>query len=125
MDLCQRSSGESLRLRGRDIAGVRRAGGFDQQYVSFFIGDRPMLDALRHNEKLTRAKLDGPVAQLDPQSSFKNEKEVVGVGVRVPNEFALGLHDHNVVPVKVRYDSRLKRLVERRELFCEVNFFHR
>ena len=43
------------RRRSRRIAGVRRAGRFDQQQVNFLARDRAMLDAFRHHEQLARA----------------------------------------------------------------------
>ena len=80
-----------------------------------------MLDAARDDEELSLAELDVPVAQLDRQPPLEDEKEIVGVGVRVPDELAFDLPDLDLVVVVVADDPRLEVLVEGRELLREID----
>jgi hypothetical protein len=80
-----------------------------------------MLHTARDDEELSLAELDVPVPQLDRQPPLQDEKEVVRVGVRVPDELALELPDLNLVVVVVADDPRLEMLVEGRELLREIN----
>lgn len=80
-----------------------------------------MLHAARDDEELSLAELNVPVAELDRQPPLQDEKEVVRVGVRVPDELALDLPDLNLVLVVVADDARLEVLVEGRELLREID----
>ena len=80
-----------------------------------------MLRAARDDEELSLAELNVSVAQLDRQPPLQDEKEVVRVRVRVPDELALDLPDLNLVLVVVADDARLEVLVEGRELLREID----
>ena len=84
-------------LRRRALAagvpGVRCPHRLDQQHVDFLFGIRPVLDAARHDEELAWPELDPAIAQLNGQPSSEDEEEIVGIGVRVPDELALCLDD--------------------------------
>ena len=80
-----------------------------------------MLHPAGDDEELSLAELNVPVAQLDRQPPLQDEKEVVRVGVRVPDELALELPDLNLVVVVVADDPRLEVLVEGRELLREID----
>jgi hypothetical protein len=109
--------------RGRrlGVAGIRRPARLDQEDVRLLIGDRAMLDATRDDEEVSLAELGVPVAQPDRQPPLENEKEIVRVWVRVPDELALDLPDLDLVVVVVADDSRLEVLVEGRELMGEID----
>src|ERR671925_70831 len=52
---------------------------------------------------------------------LQDEEEVVGVGMRMPDELALHLHDGELVVVVVADDPRREVLIERRQLRGEVD----
>jgi len=60
---------------------------------------RAVLDAARYDEKLARAEYDITISQLDGELSVEDQEELIGVGVPVPGELALDLHDPDVVIV--------------------------
>jgi hypothetical protein len=103
------------------VARVRRPVRLDQEDVRLFIGDRAVLDAARDDEEVSLAELDVPVAQLDRQPPLEDEKEIVGLGVRVPDELALDLADLDLVVVVVADDAWLEVVVEGRELLREID----
>ena len=80
-----------------------------------------MLHAARDDEELSLAELNVPVAQLDREPPLEDEKEIVRVGVRVPDELALDLPDLDLVVVVVADDPRLEVLVDGRELLREID----
>jgi hypothetical protein len=71
------------------------------------LGDRSVLYALGYYEYFTRAKPNSAVSQLNRDMPNENQKEIVGIVVLVPNEFALDLHNHEVMPVEAADDTRL------------------
>jgi hypothetical protein len=103
------------------VAGVRRPARLDQEDVRLLIGDRAVLDAARDDEDVALAELDVSVTELDREPPLEDEKEIVRVGVRVPDELALDLPDLDLVVVVVTDDPRLEVLVEGRELLREID----
>jgi hypothetical protein len=103
------------------VASVRRPARLDQEDVRLLIGDRAMFDATRDDEEVSLAELGVPIAELDRQPPLEDEKEIVRVRVRVPDELALDLPDLDLVVVVVADDSRLEVLVEGRELLGEID----
>ena len=89
--------------------------------MRLLIGDRAVLDAPRHDEDVALAELDVSVTKLDRQPPVEDEKEIVGVGVRVPDELAFDLPDLDLVVVVVADDARLEVLVDGRELLREID----
>ena len=89
--------------------------------MRLLIGDRAVLDATRHDEDVALAELDVSVTKLDRQPPLEDEKEIVGVGVRVPDELAFDLPDLDLVVVVVADDARLEVLVDGRELLREID----
>ena len=75
------------------VARVRCPEWLDEQHVSLVVGSGAVLDAARHDEELAGSELDRAIAQLDRQAPVQDEEEVVRIGMRVPHELALGLHD--------------------------------
>ena len=92
--------------------------------MRFFFRHRAVLDAFRHHEHLARAQTHVAVAQADGDVAVQHHEEVVGVGVLVPDEFALHLHHHQVVPVELADHARLPVFVEGVELLREVDGLH-
>ena len=110
--------GRCLRAR---VARVRRAARLDQEDVRLVVRYGTMLDAARDDEELSLAELNVPVAQPDRQPPLEDKKEIVGVGVRVPDELAFDLPDLDLVVVVVADDPRLEVLVDGRELLREID----
>ena len=59
--------------RGREdrvdeVAGVPEAYRHEQHDLSFRLGDRTMLDASRHDNKIARIQLHRPIAELQPET---------------------------------------------------------
>lgn len=48
-----------------------------------------MLDAARHDEQVALPESDGAIAELDLELAVEHEKEVFGLRMSVPDEFAL------------------------------------
>ena len=89
--------------------------------MRLLVGDRTVLDAARDNEDVALAELDVSVTELDCEPPLEHEKEIVRVGVRVPDELALDLPDLDLVVVVVADDPRLEVLVDGRELLREID----
>jgi len=75
--------------------------------MGLVLGDRSMFDALGHYEYFAWADTHGAAAHLNGDMPNQNQKEVVGIIVFVPDEFAFDLHDHEVMTVEAADDSRL------------------
>jgi len=75
--------------------------------MSLVLGDRPVLNALGHHEYFARTKSNSSVSQLNRDMPNENQEEIVRIVMPVPNEFALDLHDHEVVTVEATDHSRL------------------
>ena len=61
------------------------------------------------------------VSNSDVQFPIEHHKELVGVGVRVPNVFALYLGDPNVVVIDLGQDSRTPELFKRAENLMDID----
>ena len=89
--------------------------------MCLLVGDRAVLGASRDDEDVALIELDVSMPELDREPPLEDEKEIVRVGVRVPDELALDLADLDLVVVVVADDPRLKMLVEGRELLREID----
>jgi SAM-dependent methyltransferase len=70
-----------------------------------------VLDAAGDDEELARREHHVAVSHLNGELSFEDHEELAGVGVPVPGELALELHDPDVVVVDLRdaaADDRLR-----------------
>src|SRR5581483_2764129 len=81
-----------LHRSGFGIARVGRAMRFDQQQMNFLFGNRAMLDTFRHHIEIAGTKPHIAIAQLDREMTFEHKEEVVGIGVRMPDELTLRFH---------------------------------
>jgi len=75
------------------------------------------MNAVRERTKTCRTCTSAPHGQL----AREDEKEVVGIVVGVPDEFAENLDYHDVVPVERRDALRAPVLVEGPELLAQVD----
>ena len=67
--------------------------------MDFFERHGPMLNAFGNDVHFAGAKGDGLIPEFDIQLALEHEKEIIRVGVAVPDEFALGLHDHHIAVI--------------------------
>jgi hypothetical protein len=81
------------------IAGVDDRARLEQKHRGFGIGLRTVLDTAGDDEELPRPEHHIAVSQLNGELSVEDQEELVGVGVPVPGELALELHDPDVVVV--------------------------
>lgn len=83
-----------------------------------------MLGSLRHHEGVVHTEFDASfattVTKIDRELPLEHEEELVGVGVSVPQVFALHLGDPYVVIVDLGHDSRAPHLGERVEHGVEI-----
>ena len=107
-----------------DVAGVADAGRLEEEHLHLLFGHRPVLDAVRHNEKLARAKLDGAVAELHPEPPADHQKQLILRLVLVPDEFALELDELDLLAVQDPHDLGAPVLVDLRELVCQADLVH-
>ena len=63
-----------------------------------------MFDAAGNDEQLAGSQYDVAVAKLDGQLTVNDEEQLVGVIVTVPDEFALHLHDFDLVVIEAGND---------------------
>ena len=106
------------------IAGAYQADGLKQQHRARGIGDRPMLHAAWHHNNLALAHIYGAIAELHGEGSLEDEKQFIGIRVRMPVEGAGELGDFDILPIQAGDDPRRPVVVEARELVVEVNAFH-
>jgi hypothetical protein len=85
---------------------MQRRFSFDEHYVAFLFGNGIMTHALRHDEQLAFAQLDGSIFHLDAQSSLQYQEQLIFVFMTVPGERALRLRDLDVGVVDFRDDTR-------------------
>ncbi len=93
--------------RCRLVPSIRRSARFNEKNMGLVFSDRSVLYALGHYKYFAWTKPNSAVSQLNSDMPNENQKEIVGIVVLVPNEFALDLHDHEVVAVEATDNSRL------------------
>ena len=69
--------------------------------MDFFCGNRPMHYPLWDDKEFTRLKVNITIPELNGQTSFEDEEEIVGIVMLVPHELPLRFHDHNIMAVKL------------------------
>src|SRR5688572_28495279 len=109
---------------GACVARIGSSAGLDQQHMSLAVSDGAVLQSLRNDEQLAWTEVNGAFRQLDGELPRQDEEEVVGVVVLMPDELALRLPDHDVVPVELGHGPGLKVLRERGERGLEVDLLH-
>src|SRR5215470_8691891 len=119
----ERGAGRSnpIQLRNRPfilkISGIQRRLRFEQNHMRFFISDRQMLDASRHDEEFTLAHKSVAVAKFHAEHAFYNEKELVFIVVMMPDEFAFKLGGFYIMIVQFADDFGTPILSEHGKLF--------
>ena len=88
------------------VAGVDRAGRFDEQRPAFLFGTRPVFDSLRNDDHFPGTELDGPVAEVDGHLAVQHDEDLVGVGMLVPDEIAPELDQFEMILVHPGHDLR-------------------
>jgi hypothetical protein len=75
--------------------------------MGLVLSDRPVLNALGNYKYFAWTEPNSAVSQLNSDTPNENQEKVVRVVMLMPNEFALHLHDHEVVTVEATDNSRL------------------
>src|SRR5262245_50950551 len=114
----------SARSGGSCIARVGRARRFDEQKMRFVFGDRAMFDTLRDDEEFPWTERYVAFAHADGDMPLQHEEKVIRVVVRVPDELAFDLHDHEIVTVELANHTRLPVTLEGCELLCKIDGRH-
>src|ERR1022692_3043934 len=120
-------SGQVLDLGGQlsaSTTGVNNAARLQEEHRRFGIGARAVLDTARHDEEFPRPQHDVAIAQLDGELPVQDQEELIGVGVLVPGELALNLHDPDVVVVDPGNFLRRPVLSETRQHGVDVHRVH-
>src|SRR5580765_542133 len=104
-----------------DVAGVSRGGRLEDQDVGLRCGQRPMLDASRHDDHLAGADVDGVIAEFDRERAVDAERQLVLGGVVVPDELTLKLHELYFLAIERADDPRPPVLADERELVPQVD----
>src|SRR6267142_3139696 len=103
------------------VAGVRGAGRLDEHHPALARRLRLVLDAAGDDVHLTGLQRHLAVAQVDGQLPVHHDEDLVGLGVLVPDELALDLHDLEMVVVHLGDDLRRPLLRELGELLGEID----
>src|ERR1700683_407032 len=80
-----------------------------------------MLYTARSDEQLTGAENHVSVVHPDRQLAANDQEELIGVFVGVPHEFALDLHDLDLVVVEPCHHLGRPVLRDQRELVGKIN----
>jgi hypothetical protein len=115
---------DAPRCSGGRIAGIGCPRWLDEQQMCLLFGDGAVLDTLGDHEQLTGAKGDIALAHTDGDATLENKEEVIGVVVRVPDERAFDLNDHEIVAIELADDTGLPVTFEGSELFREIDGRH-
>src|SRR6476469_180253 len=101
------------------VANGERPGRFDEQHDRAVRGRGPVKGAPGHHEDLVPAQDDGPLpvvfTKADVDGPVEHEKELVGVGVHVPDVLPGEAGEPDVVVVEVGDDARTPGVGERGE----------
>ena len=81
--------------------------------MALLVGHGVVARALRYDEGVALAQLDGTPFHLDPQPALQDDEELVLVLVGVPGERALDLRDLHVRIVELGDDARRPQLGQR------------
>ena len=72
-----------------DVAGIQRRLWFDQDDVDFLVSGGAVLDAARNDDKFAFVDDGFVAAELHPQSTFHDQKQLVFVVMMMPDEIVL------------------------------------
>ena len=92
--------------------------------MRLFLGDGTVLYSLGNDEQLTRTKGDVALVHTNGDATFENKEEIIRVVMRVPNELAFDLDDHEIVAVELPDDAGLPVTFKCSELLREIDSSH-
>lgn len=84
-----------------------------------------MLNAFRHDIKLTWIERNNLIAEMDVQMAADDEKKFVFIIVRVPIQLTHSFGQLDVILVQLSNQFRRPGVVEFFKFFCQVDFAHR
>src|SRR6516165_8933444 len=89
--------------------------------MNLLLSHRSMLNALGNNQELTLFQPDITIPVLHPEPPFHHQEQLVFMVMLVPHEFALKLHQLDMLPVQLTDDLRAPVIVEQGELLPDVH----
>jgi hypothetical protein len=92
--------------------------------VGFLIGDGPVFDASRHNEKLALFEPNVPIPKLHAKPTFHDEEKLVLAIMVMPHEGPLKLDKLDLLAVELANDFGTPVVVEKGEFVNEIDLFH-
>src|SRR5262249_55094087 len=95
-----------------NVAGVKRAGRFEQEHLCFFLRHGSMVDASRNNQELAFFEPDLAIAKLHAESALDHEKQLVLVVMMMPNKRTFEFHQLDQLTVELAGDFRAPMLGE-------------
>src|SRR4026208_2551545 len=103
------------------IAGIDHAARLDQQDPTLVGRGRLVLDAPGDHEHLPRPQVHRAITQLDPHAAVQHDEDLAGVGVAMPDELPLDLHELELIVVHLGHDLRGPVVGEPGELVLEAD----
>ena len=80
-----------------------------------------MLGPTRDDEQLAGLQVHRSVTKLDVEGAFDHQEQLIRFIVLVPDEFALDLHQANLILIVARDDPRRPMIGEARQLLGKVH----
>ena len=74
--------------------------------------------------KFTRPQFDVSLFHPDCQTAAEDKKEIIRVGMAVPNELPVDLHHHNVVVIIAGDNAWAPMIGDFRQLVCQIYRLH-
>jgi hypothetical protein len=90
-----------------DISGVEGRSGLEQENLNLLLGERAVLDAALDDNEFARFKPFAAVGEIHAETPFDHEKHFVFVVVMMPDEFALKLHQFDLLAIQLTGDFGL------------------
>jgi hypothetical protein len=107
-----------------DVSGIQSGFRFDKNNVNFLVCDGAVFHAARDDDEFPFSHDGFVVAELHPQGSFDDEKQLILVFMMVPDEFALELHGFDVAVIHFAEDARVAVIGKAAEFFFQINGVH-
>jgi len=124
---CSRSdshAGWGCEQRMFNVAGIACSGRLEQEALHFLISDRPVLDAVRHNQEFPRPQLHCPVAQFNAHRAANGKEELILPVVAMPDKLAAEFDKFHFLTIEFAHNPRAPVLGDRLHLFGNVDLVH-
>jgi len=108
-----------------NVAGIACGGRLEQEALHFLISDRPVLDAMRHNQEFPRPQLHRPVAQFNAHRAANGKEELILPVMAMPDKFAAEFDKFHFLTVEFAHHPRTPVLGDCPHLFGNIDFVHK